>query len=129
VPEVKLLYVGLGGFAGSVLRYLVSGWMQQATGSVSFPWGTLFVNVAGCFAIGTLSYLADVRGIFHPEARLFLIVGLLGGFTTFSAFGNETMNLLRDGEALAAGVNVVISVALCLAAVWAGRAFAVAVWR
>ena len=125
----KLLWVGLGGFAGSVLRYLVSGWAQQASGTVSFPWGTLAVNVLGCFAIGTLSYLADTRGILHPEARLFLIVGLLGGFTTFSAFGNETMNLVRDGENLLAAANAGASVILCLVSVWAGRAIAVAVWR
>ncbi len=126
--NVKLLFVGLGGFAGSVLRYLISSWMQPASGSVAFPWGTLLVNVLGCFVIGTLSYLADVRGLLGPDARLFLIVGLLGGFTTFSAFGNETMNLLRDGENLVAAANIVTSVALCLAAVWAGRVLAIAIW-
>jgi CrcB protein len=124
-----LLWVGLGGFAGSVLRYLVSGWVQHASKSVAFPWGTLAVNVAGCLVIGALSYLADTRGLLHAEARLLLIVGVLGGFTTFSAFGNETMNLLRDGENLLAAVNIGASVLLCLASVWAGRALAVAVWR
>jgi CrcB protein len=125
----KLLWVGFGGFAGAVMRYLASGWVQQASGSVTFPWGTLAVNAAGCLAIGALSYLADTRGILHPEARLFLIVGVLGGFTTFSAFGNETMNLLRDGENLLAGANVGASVLLCLASVWAGRVIAIAIWR
>jgi CrcB protein len=125
----KLVWVGLGGFAGAVLRYLASGWVQSASGSPSFPWGTLAVNAAGCLAIGALSYLADTRGIIHPEARLFLIVGVLGGFTTFSAFGNETMNLIRDGENLLAAANVLASVFLCLATVWAGRAIAVAIWR
>jgi CrcB protein len=125
----RLLWVGLGGFAGSVLRYLVSGWAQQASKSIAFPWGTLAVNVAGCLVIGGLSYLADTRGLLHAEARLFLIVGVLGGFTTFSAFGNETMNLLRDGENLLAAANVGANVLLCLASVWAGRAIAVAVWR
>src|SRR5512139_147792 len=121
----KLVWVGLGGFAGAVLRYLASGWVQSASGSPSFPWGTLAVNAAGCLAIGALSYLADTRGIIHPEARLFLIVGVLGGFTTFAAFGNETMNLIRDGENLLAAANVLASVFLCLAAVWTGRAIAV----
>ncbi len=125
----NLLWVGLGGFAGAVLRYLASGWVQHATGSPSFPWGTMVVNVAGCLVIGALSYLADTRGIIHPEARLFLIVGVLGGFTTFSAFGNETMNLIRDGENLLAAANVLASVFLCLGAVWAGRAIAVTIWR
>jgi CrcB protein len=112
-----------------VLRYLASGWVQQSSGSVSFPWGTLAVNVIGCFLIGILAYLADTRGILHPQARLFLIVGVLGGFTTFSAFGNETMNLIRDGENLLAAANTIGSVLLCFAAVWAGRAIAVAIWR
>jgi CrcB protein len=126
---VKLIWVGIGGFIGAVLRYLASGWAQSLSGSVSFPFGTLVVNIAGCFAIGALSYLADVRGMLGPDARLFLIVGILGGFTTFSAFGNETMNLLRDGQVLHAGINIVASLLLCLAAVWGGRALAVAIWR
>jgi CrcB protein len=126
---VKLIWVGMGGFIGAVLRYLASGWTQSLSGSVSFPFGTMAVNVAGCFAIGALSYLADVRGMLGPDARLFLIVGILGGFTTFSAFGNETMNLLRDGEALHAGINIAASLLLCLAAVWGGRVLAVAIWR
>jgi CrcB protein len=126
---MKLLWVGLGGFLGSVLRYLASGWAQTISGSVSFPFGTLTVNALGCFAIGSLSYLADARGLLSPDTRLFLIVGVLGGFTTFSAFGNETMNLLRDGQVLHASLNIVASLLLCLAAVWAGRALAVAIWR
>lgn len=126
---MKLLWVGLGGFLGAVMRYLASGWAQSASGSISFPFGTLAVNVIGCFAIGGLSYLADARGMLGPDARLFLIVGILGGFTTFSAFGNETMNLLRDGQVLRAGVNIVASLLLCLAGVWAGRVLAVAICR
>jgi CrcB protein len=119
----------LGGFAGAVLRYLASGWVQSASGSPSFPWGTLAVNVIGCFLIGVLAYLADTRGILHPQARLFVIVGVLGGFTTFSAFGNETMNLIRDGENFLAAANAIGGVLLCLAAVWVGRFVAVAIWR
>jgi CrcB protein len=126
---MKLFWVGLGGFAGAVLRYLVAGWTQQATRSVSFPYGTLAVNVLGCLAIGGLSYLAEARGVFSAETRLFVFVGLLGGFTTFSTFGNETLNLFRDGQALMAAANVVGNVILCLAAVWAGRAGAFAIWR
>jgi CrcB protein len=125
----KLLWIGLGGFVGSVGRYLVSGWVQQWSHSATFPWGTLAVNVIGCFLVGALSYLADARGMLHAEARLFLIVGVLGGFTTFSAFGNETLNLLRSGENLGAALNVGANVMLCLIAVWAGRASALAVWR
>jgi fluoride exporter len=126
---LKFLWIGIGGFAGAVMRYLVSGWVQQSSKSIAFPFGTLAVNVLGCLAIGGLSYLADARGLLHADLRLLLIVGLLGGFTTFSTFGNETMNLLRDGELLIALTNVGVNVVLCLAAVWAGRAAAIAIWR
>lgn len=114
---------------GSVLRYLVAGWVQESSRSVSFPYGTLVVNIAGCLLIGALSYLADARGLLTAEVRLFLFVGVLGGFTTFSTFGLETLNLLRDGELLVAIFNVSANVVLCLAAVWAGRAGAIAIWR
>lgn len=125
----KLLWVGTGGFVGSILRYLASGWTQQAAKTISFPVGTLAVNALGCLVVGALSYLADERGLLPPDARLLLIVGFLGGFTTFSAFGNETMNLLRSGQGLAAAVNVIANVVLSLAAVWLGRVGAFAVWR
>jgi fluoride exporter len=126
---VKLLWVGIGGFVGSVLRYLVAGWVQTGSRSVGFPFGTLAVNVLGCLAIGGLSYLADARGVLNAETRLLLMVGLLGGFTTFSTFGNETFNLFRDGETMIALANVAANIVLCLAAVWAGRAGAFAIWR
>jgi len=126
---VKLLWIGLGGFTGSILRYLVSGWAQASSGSATFPYGTLAVNVLGCLVIGVLSYLADVRGVFSAETRLFVFVGLLGGFTTFSTFGNETLNLLRDGELVTALINVTANVVLCLLAVWLGRAGALVLWR
>jgi CrcB protein len=126
---VTLLWVGAGGFVGSVLRYLVSGWVQRSMGGVGFPWGTLVVNVVGCFVIGGLSYLADSRGFFQSDTRLFLFVGVIGGFTTFSAFGNETMNLLRVGQVLGALANIAMNVVLCLAAVWLGRLGAYSVWR
>lgn len=124
----KLLLVGGGGFAGSVLRYLVSGYVQNLSGSIGFPYGTLAVNLAGCFVIGFLSYLADVRGVFTAEARAFVFVGVLGGFTTFSTFGNETMNLLRDGENAYALFNIGTHVLLGLGFVWLGRAMAYLIW-
>jgi CrcB protein len=126
---MKLLWIGMGGFAGAVLRYLVAAGTQDASRSLSFPVGTLVVNMLGCVAIGALSYLADARGMFSVETRMFLFVGLLGGFTTFSAFGHETMSLFRGGQAAFAAINVVANVVLCLAAVWAGRAGAFAIWR
>lgn len=126
---VKLFLIGTGGFIGSVLRYLVSGSVQAASQSIAFPYGTLAVNVIGCFLIGFLSELADSRSLFSPDTRAFLVVGILGGFTTFSAFGNETMNLLRDGERALAMINVSAQVLFGLGAVWLGYTLAYAIWR
>lgn len=124
----KALYVGLGGFVGSVLRYWMGGAVQQLANNPAFPLGTLVVNLAGCLLIGFLSQLADARGIFPPEARLFVFTGLLGGFTTFSAFGNESVNLLRNGDNLSALLNVGIYVFAGLGAVWLGRAITQWIW-
>ena len=125
----KILLVGLGGALGSVLRYLVSGFVQNASNSISFPFGTLAVNVIGCFVIGVLSYLADVRGVLTPEMRALLVVGVLGGFTTFSSFGNETMALVRDGEMGYAFANVAASLIFGFGAVYLGRTLSSLVWR
>ncbi len=123
-----VLWVGVGGFIGSVLRYLVSGVVQQAS-SIQFPIGTLVVNVAGCFVIGFLSQLADSRGIFTVETRGFVFTGILGGFTTFSTFSNETFNFLRGGETLMAAINIGMQLVLGLIAVWLGRSTAYLIWR
>jgi CrcB protein len=96
----------------------------QATHTATFPIGTLVVNTLGCFIIGLFSYLADVRGMFTPEMRMLTFTGFLGGFTTFSTFGNETMALLRDGETGYVVANVSLHIVLGLGAVWAGRALA-----
>lgn len=125
----KILLVGLGGFIGSVLRYVMSGYVQQWTKSFDFPYGTLAVNLLGCFVIGFLSQLAETHGVFTAETRVFVFVGILGGFTTFSTFGNETMNLLRDGENFLAVANVTGHVVLGLGAVWLGRVLAYKIWR
>lgn len=125
----KLLIVGLGGFIGSVLRYLLSGLAQDISGSIGFPWGTLAVNLAGCFVIGFLSYLADARGFMISEVRLLVFVGVLGGFTTFSTFGNETMNLFRDGENAFALANIGGNLVAGLVLVWMGRTISYLIWR
>jgi CrcB protein len=117
----NVLLVGLGGFLGSIARYWIGG-LAQARFGPGFPWGTLVVNVLGCFAIGALSQLAESRISLPPEARALLVVGFLGGFTTFSAFGNDTFDLFRSGELLLAGSNIALSLVLTLGAVWAGRA-------
>ena len=125
----KTLLVGLGGFLGSVLRFLLGGVVQGLFRSASFPIGTLAVNALGCFAIGALSEVAETRGILSDRTRAFAVIGVLGGFTTFSAFSNETLNLFRDGQGVPAAANVVAQVGLGLAAVWVGRVAAYALWR
>jgi CrcB protein len=125
----NILLVGTGGFIGSVLRYAVSGYVQQAMKSVGFPYGTLAVNMLGCFVIGFLAQLAESRGLFTSESRLFVFVGILGGFTTFSTFGNETFNLLRDSQMMSALANVGANVILGLFAVWLGRTVSFMIWR
>jgi CrcB protein len=124
----KLFLAGLGGFIGSSLRYVVTGYVQQTSHSISFPYGTLAVNLIGCFIIGFLSQLAESRGVFTAESRTFVFVGLLGGFTTFSAFGNETMNLWRDGQNTFALANIAAHLVLGLGAVWISRALAFQIW-
>jgi CrcB protein len=125
----KIFLVGAGGFVGSVLRYLISSYIQQITKSAVFPYGTLAVNLIGCFVIGFLSQLADTRGVFSPESRALIFIGFLGGFTTFSTFGNESVNLLRDGENLYALVNAGLHFAFGFEAVWLGRTMSYLIWR
>lgn len=124
-----LFLIGTGGFIGSILRYLVSGYAQQLSKSIQFPFGTLAVNIVGCALVGFLAELADHRGVITGETRAFLIVGILGGFTTFSAFGNETMNLLRDGELWLAFGNIIGHTVLGLGAVWLGYSTAYLLWK
>jgi fluoride exporter len=126
---VRILFIGLGGFVGAILRYGVGGLVQRATPVAAFPFGTLVVNICGCFAIGVLAQLIEARGGLHPNARVFLTIGLIGGFTTFSAFANETLDGFRQGLTGVAVANIVLSVALGLVAVWAGRAAIASVLR
>ncbi len=125
----KILLIGLGGGLGAILRYYIGGYVQQWTNSFTFPYGTVAVNLLGCLVIGLLSSLAETRSIFTPEARLFVFIGLLGGFTTFSTFGNESINLLRDGENQLAFWYVSLHVFAGLGAVWLGRILASLIWR
>ena len=125
----KLFLAGIGGFIGSIFRYAVTGLVQNWSHSIYFPYGTLAVNLVGCFAIGFLSQLAETRGVFNADTRTLIFIGVLGGFTTFSAFGNETMNLWRDGENFLAAANVAAHLVLCLGAVSLSRALAYQIWR
>ena len=119
---VRLLLVGAGGFVGAALRYAVAvlalRWLPP-----TFPYGTFLVNVTGCFAIGLLMASFDQRAA-GLASRLFWTTGVLGGYTTFSAFGYETLALLRQGDLGAACLNVGGQVALGLLAVWAGLSVA-----
>jgi len=103
------LIIGVGGFLGAVTRYAVSLWIGQRWGRV-FPLGTLFINVSGSFFIALVMSLSTERLMVSPQWRLFLAVGFLGAYTTFSTFEFETGNLLRDGEWMMAGLNVALSV-------------------
>jgi len=115
-----MLLVGLGGFIGSIGRYKLSGLLLHHTLDWRFPIGTFIVNLLGCFAIGALAGWAEKHQLLSAEARLFLIPGILGGFTTFSAFGFETFALVRRGESLVALAYVVLSVICGLVLVWLG---------
>jgi CrcB protein len=123
-------WVALGGALGSVARYGCTGLAARVLGP-SFPWGTLIVNAAGSLIIGFLATLMapDGRLLATPDARAWLLIGVLGGFTTFSSFSLDTLYLARDGEWLWASTNVVASVVLCLAAVWLGHLGAAALNR
>ena len=115
----KALLVFLASGVGGVLRYLMSGAVQAWWGP-TFPIGTLAVNVVGCLAMGFLATALTGPIIVREEYRIAILVGLLGGFTTFSSFGRETMTLVADGEWSRAAANVLLSNLLSLAAVWAG---------
>jgi len=115
-----ILLVGFGGFAGAAARHVAAGWVLHHTMGSKFPWGIFLVNVSGCLLMGLLSGFAERLGWFSPQIRLLLLVGLLGGFTTFSAFGLETVYLLRRGEIWTATLYAAGSVVVCLAAVWGG---------
>ena len=113
-----LLLVGAGSFIGGILRYLVTVLVNNRYFS-SFPFGTLAVNITGCFFMGLVFGLTEKQYI-QTEARLFLSTGLLGGFTTFSAFGNETVTLLREGQYVYAFANIGLSLFLGLLATFLG---------
>jgi CrcB protein len=121
---LKTLWVGCGGFLGSAARYLFGDLLNRMAPRALFPFETLIINVSGCLAIGILAGLAESRGVFRPETRAFLFVGVLGGYTTFSTFGYETFQLLRDGQWLPGTMNALAQVFLGLAAVWAGHVLA-----
>jgi CrcB protein len=116
---VKWVVLFAGGGIGAIGRFAVALWIDART-SPAFPWGTFAVNALGCFAIGLLATLADLRGAIPPGLRLFLVAGLLGGFTTFSTFGLETWRLVEDGRWTWAVLYATGSVAVGVVAVVVG---------
>ena len=120
----RLLWAGTGGFIGSALRYAVGGLIARARSTGSFPLETLVINVVGCVALGCLAGLAETRGFFGGATRVFLFIGVLGGFTTFSAFGYETFQLLRDGQWVTAWGSVALQIVLGVGGVWVGQVLA-----
>ncbi len=116
----ELLAVGCGGFVGAVARWGLASWVQRMWGG-AFPMGTWAANMLGCLLIGLVFALVEARPDLPPHVRLFLMVGLLGAFTTFSTFGHETLDLLRGGSWWLALLNVLGSVTVGLLAVMAGR--------
>lgn len=121
----EYLWIALGSALGGMARYFCSGIAARTIGE-TFPWGTLMVNVLGSFIIGFFATISGPDGrVFVPTAaRQFVMLGLCGGYTTFSSFSLQTLNLMNDGEWLRAGANIGGSVILCLLAVWAGHALA-----
>ncbi|MBM3926769.1 MAG: fluoride efflux transporter CrcB [SAR202 cluster bacterium] len=117
---ITVLLVGAGGAIGSMLRYGVGVWADRLLSHPVFPYGTVAVNLAGCLLIGLLAGLVESRQLFGGGVQSFLIVGLLGGFTTFSAFGYQTLTLFRDGQPGLAFLNVGLQVIVGVAAAWAG---------
>ncbi|HZD41496.1 MAG TPA: fluoride efflux transporter CrcB [Terriglobales bacterium] len=119
--------VGSGGFFGALARYGLAGMVQRTLPLSIFPYGTLAVNLLGCFAIGVLSGLAEGRQLLGPELRAFLLIGLLGAFTTFSTFSYETFAMLRDGEYVPALANLTVHLVAGLVLVWLG--YSLTTWR
>lgn len=120
---LKYLLIGAGGFIGSVLRYWTSVNAYKIFGE-EFPYGTFVVNTLGCLLIGFIAEISENRFLVSPEIRIFLMIGFLGGYTTFSTFGYETFVLLQDKDYLTAFLNILLSVAICLASVWIGTLIA-----
>ena len=134
------IWVILGSALGGLARYWLAAWVTALTGP-SFPWGTLLINVLGSFVIGLFAAALGDRGLFSAalvpngqlagfvDLRAFVMVGLCGGFTTYSAFGYETFQLMRNGQAAAAFGSIALQLLLGLAAVWAGAAIARGAWN
>lgn len=115
----KTIFIALAGLVGTLLRYWLSGFVARQYGE-TFPWGTLVVNLIGSFLAGAMYYLSEERFLISPTLRTIILIGLLGGFTTFSSYGLQTFTLLRNGEIGLATFNLALSNVLGLLMVWMG---------
>lgn len=116
----SIFLIGIGGFIGSILRYLVTIWSQNLFKEFSFPLGTLIVNITGCLLLGLLNGFAENHQFFNSQVRLFMFVGILGSFTTFSTFGYETIEMMQNGDSFKAMLNITIQVIVGLFAAFIG---------
>jgi CrcB protein len=115
----KTILIGLAGLVGTLVRYWLSGVVARQYGE-TFPWGTMVVNLIGCFLAGAIFYISEERFLLSPTLRTIILIGFLGGFTTFSSYGLQTFSLLRDGEFGLASLNIAASNVLGLLMVWTG---------
>lgn len=120
---VNILYIGIGGFIGAVSRYLLSRYINNLL--PAFPFGTLAVNILGSFVLGFIIYSVSLGRNVSPEMRDFIIIGILGGFTTMSAFAYESFRLMELNQLMLFALNIALNVILCIAAVYAGKELAV----
>ena len=116
----NILIAGFGGLIGTMMRYLLNNAIYKMLAFPLYPYGTLTINILGCFFIGLIASLTESRFSFTPELRIFVQIGILGGFTTFSTFGYETFSLIRDGQFLLGAANILLQVFVGLFAVWLG---------
>jgi fluoride exporter len=119
----SILIAGFGGFLGTVFRFILSRYIQENSASL-FPWSTLMVNLAGCLLIGIIYGISEKGDLLSSEVRLFLTVGICGGFTTFSSFSNDAFLLLKEKEFLYFSIYTTISFFFCILAVYLGRIIA-----
>jgi CrcB protein len=117
----NILIIGIGGFVGAVLRYLLGGTVQNLTRGSSFPWGTLIVNIFGCFLFGILSGFLGTRAQPNHSLNSLIFVGFLGAFTTFSTFSNDTLQLMNNGSGMLGWVNMAVSLIAGIGALLLGR--------
>jgi CrcB protein len=120
-----IILVGIGGFIGAILRYVLGGWIQN--NFVNFPVGTLVVNTTGSFFIGLIMYLSEYQGLFSDDTRIFLTIGILGGYTTLSTFGYESFRLLDGSKLTLMAINVVSTVLFSMLAVYLGKIVALSI--